>query len=265
MPSQTARQELLNSFILSTMARDVLSPPETLEEAMENFQQTMEFISLIENTRYLRERPPVPKQGNINLAWDFAADSSHHQRFLNMLHISPFVFEKLLSLIEDHEVFQSDSNHGQAPVELQLAVTLYRMGRYGNGASVEDIARVAGCSEGSVNNFTNRCFKAILSLHNQFVRPLTPEEKEVEKVYMDNHLGFKGLWREGWVMYDGTIVVLFRKPGKDGDAYYTRKSNYGLNLQVFLLHLFLLLTELICLPRLEMYLPICALSIILMD
>jgi len=34
-------------------------------------------------------------------------------------------------------------------------------------------------------------------------------------------------------MYDGTIVVLFAKPGIDGDAYFTRKSNYGLNLQVF--------------------------------
>ena len=32
-------------------------------------------------------------------------------------------------------------------------------------------------------------------------------------------------------MYDGTIVVLYRKPGKNGDAYYTRKANYGLNVQ----------------------------------
>ena len=247
MPSQTARKELLNTFMLTTMMQEVLSPPETIEEAMVNFQQTMEFISLIENSRYLRDRPPVPKQGNINLAWDFAANPSHHQRFLNMLRISPVVFEKLLSLIENHEVFQTDSNHGQAPVELQLAVTLYRMGCFGNGASVEDIARVAGCSEGSVQNFTNRCFKAILSLHDQFVRQLTPEEKEVEKVYMDNHLGFKGLWREGWVMYDGTIVVLFRKPGKDGDAYYTRKANYGLNVQVPSTILHFIICKLICL------------------
>jgi hypothetical protein len=49
---------------------------------------------------------------------------------------------------------------------------------------------------------------------------------------MDNYLGFRGSWRDGWVMYDGTIVVLYRKPGKDGDAYFTRKSNYGLNVQV---------------------------------
>ena len=52
---------------------------------------------------------------------------------------------------------------------------------------------------------------------------------------MDEHLGFRGTWREGWLMYDGTIVVLYKKPGLNGDAYYTRKGNYGLNAQVFLL------------------------------
>lgn len=49
---------------------------------------------------------------------------------------------------------------------------------------------------------------------------------------MDAHLGFVGTWRDGWVMYDGTIVVLYSRPGMHGDAYYTRKANYGLNLQV---------------------------------
>jgi hypothetical protein len=149
-----------------------------------------------------------------------------------MLRVSPLVFLTILDLIEDHPVFRNDTNLGQTPVEQQLAVTLFRMGRYGNGASVEDIARAAGCSEGSVENYTNRCFEAILSLHGQFVRKLTQAEKEIEKEWMDDRLGFRGTWRDGWVMYDGTIVVLYRKPGQNGDAYYTRKANYGLNVQV---------------------------------
>ncbi|KAG2746066.1 hypothetical protein P692DRAFT_20876829 [Suillus brevipes Sb2] len=33
-------------------------------------------------------------------------------------------------------------------------------------------------------------------------------------------------------MYDGTIVVLYTKPGLNRDAYFTQKSNYGLNLQI---------------------------------
>lgn len=49
---------------------------------------------------------------------------------------------------------------------------------------------------------------------------------------MEERLGFGRLWREGWVMYDGTIVVLFQCPGLNEDAYYTHEGNYGLNVQV---------------------------------
>lgn len=108
------------------------------------------------------------------------------------------------------------------------------MGHYGNGASLEDIAHHAGISEGGVELFTERCFTAIESLHDAFVCLPTAEEKENEKSWIDNELGFWGTWREGWVMYDRTIVVLYTKPGLNGDAYFTRKSNYGLNLQVSL-------------------------------
>jgi hypothetical protein len=106
------------------------------------------------------------------------------------------------------------------------------MGQFGNAASLGDIAWEAGCSEGTVKLYTDRVFEAVISLHDIFVHPLTPEEKEHEKVWMDQHMGFNGLWHEGWVMYDGTIVVLYSCPGFEGDAYYTCKSSYGLNLQV---------------------------------
>ncbi|KAF8146101.1 hypothetical protein K438DRAFT_1628844, partial [Mycena galopus ATCC 62051] len=52
---------------------------------------------------------------------------------------------------------------------------------YGNGAYIEDIAGVADCSLGSVENFTDRAFTAIEFLHDTFIRPVTPEEKEAEK------------------------------------------------------------------------------------
>ena len=62
---------------------------------------------------------------------------------------------------------------------------------------------------------------------------LTDEEKELEKQWIEQHLGFSGsCWRDGWIMYDGTIIVLYARPGLDGDSYYTRKFNYGLNGQV---------------------------------
>jgi hypothetical protein len=52
---------------------------------------------------------------------------------------------------------------------MQLAVTLFRMGWFGNGASVTDLARTSGISEGSVEKYTERCQKALLALHDNYV------------------------------------------------------------------------------------------------
>ena len=107
-----------------------------------------------------------------------------------MFWVSLGLFQVLLHLIEEHPVFWNNSNIPQKPVEVQLETTLYCMGRYGNGASLEDVARICGSSEGDVKNATCRCFDAIESLHDLFVCPLTAKEKEVEKQWMDQHLGF---------------------------------------------------------------------------
>ena len=92
--------------------------------------------------------------------------------------------------------------------------------------------RLAGTGEGSVTNYTDWCFTTIESLHDLFVCSVTPAGREVEKRWMDENLRFRGKWWDGWLMYDGTIVVLFQRPGLNGDAYYTWKGNYGLNVQV---------------------------------
>jgi hypothetical protein len=55
------------------------------------------------------------------------------------------------------------------------------MSRYENGASTKDIAWAACCSEGSVENYTKRCFKAVLSLYGQFIQKLMQAEKKIEK------------------------------------------------------------------------------------
>ncbi|KAE9402134.1 hypothetical protein BT96DRAFT_956355 [Gymnopus androsaceus JB14] len=56
-------------------------------------------------------------------------------------------------------------------------------------------------------------------------------EKEQEKEWIDQDLGFCALWKEGYIMYNGTTIVLYERPMRDGTSYYTRKSNYGLNSQ----------------------------------
>ena len=177
------------------------------------------------------------KGRELNLAWQYTQNPDDHHCFISMLWVTPLVFSTILQLIENHHIFLNHTNNGQTPVEQQLAVTLYQMGCYGNAASVEDIAQIAGCSEGSVDNYTDQCFTAIESLHDLFVHKLTAAEKEVEKKWMDENLGFKGKWQDGWLMYDGTIVVVFQKPGLNRNTYYTQKGNYRLNVQVSYLNM----------------------------
>jgi hypothetical protein len=232
MTQKSLHDQVTDAFIMSMAIRCLLLPPETAEDHAAQLGFDITTLIAIAQTRYLNGRPPVLKIGNLHLAWAYAQSPSDHHRFVNMLRVTPPVFQFILNLIEENPIFYNDSNNSQAPVEQQLAVTLFRMGRFGNGASLEDIARTAGCSEGSVENFTRRCFDAVEEFQSAFVRKLTPEEKEVEKCWMDEQVGFVGLWREGWVMYDGTIVPLYAKPALNGDAYFTRKSNYGLNVQV---------------------------------
>ena len=106
----------------------------------------------------------------MHLAWDPMQNPTHHDRFINMLRVSPLVFNTVLTLIEEHPIFANNSHNSQTPVEQQLPVNLYRLGQYKNGASVEDIARQAACSEGSVEKYTDQCFEAIQSLRDHLRR-----------------------------------------------------------------------------------------------
>jgi len=42
-------------------------------------------------------------------------------------------------------------------------------------------------------------------------------------------------WRDGWSMVDGTLVLLFCRPGFFRNTWFDWKSNYSLNVQVPLL------------------------------
>jgi hypothetical protein len=213
------------------VTRHIFLPPRSLDQHVHNLQLDISVLLTLIQTRYLNGCPRVLKAGNLHLAWEYAKDPATYNHFVSMLRVTPESFEYLTRLIEDHPVFQSNSPKAQAPVEYQLAVTLFRMGRYGNGAGVRDIARQAGISEGAVEAFTARCFVAILAQHDTFCCKPTQAEIEVEKQWIEDQIGVPE-WRDGWLMYDGTIVVLFKKPGLHSDAYFTRKMNYGLNVQI---------------------------------
>ena len=120
--------------------RDLISPSEDIEDATKQLDTDLQILQGIKRPHYLWGHPQVIKSGQLHLAWNYAQNPEDHQRFINMLQVSPGVFQVLLNLIEEHSIFQNNSNNSQRPVEAQLATTLYHMGRYGNGASLEDVA-----------------------------------------------------------------------------------------------------------------------------
>ncbi|KAH8797794.1 hypothetical protein DL96DRAFT_1448945, partial [Flagelloscypha sp. PMI_526] len=152
------------------------------------------------------------------------------KRFRQNLRVSPPTFDALLEKIRDDPIFASDGPHEQFPVEHQLAVALFRFGHSGNAASVESIAQWAGVSAGFVVKATRRVIVATLKLHDDYIRWPSASEKERAKEWVE--AASCAAWRDGWTLVDGTLVPLSDKPGFHGEAYFDRKSNYSLNVQV---------------------------------
>ena len=150
--------------------------------------------------------------------------------FWHNLQVSASTFDSLLEMIETHPVFFNDACTSQSPVNIQLAVAMFRFGHNGNEASVEAVAQWAGVSAGTVVNCTHRVMIAFLVLHDSAICWPSEDEKEESKKWVEMVSCYE--WWDGYCMVDGTPVVLFQKPGYHGEAYFDRKSNYSLNLQV---------------------------------
>jgi hypothetical protein len=179
--------------------------------------------------RVLEARPPVKKVGQLDLyLTNFRKD--HPDRFQKKLRVSPTVFDRLVELIENHEIFHNNSNVPQLPVPIQLAILLVRLGHYGNASAPEYVAQWAGVSVGTVINSTYRCFVAFLALHDEAVAFPPEEEKELAKDYVAAATCPE--WRNGFLLADGTKFPLFQKPGLHGEAWFDKNKNYSIDCQV---------------------------------
>jgi hypothetical protein len=72
-------------------------------------------------------------------------------------------------LIKDDPIFSNNSLLSQYSVEIQVMVTLNRLGCDGNGASIGALGRIFGISTGTVINFTNRVFRVLYNLRDQII------------------------------------------------------------------------------------------------
>jgi hypothetical protein len=189
---------------------------------------TADLLQVITETRVLNPHL-VAKNSQLDL---ILIDFKFHdpKRFRHNLRVSASTFDRLLEMIETHPIFLNDANNSQGPVSKQLAIAMFRFGHNGNAASVEAVAQWAGVSAGTIVNCTRRVIISFLALHDSAIRWPSEDEKEKSKEWVEMVSCYA--WRDGYCMVDGTPIVLFQKPGYHGEAYFDRKSNYSLNLQV---------------------------------
>eukprot|EP00644_Phytophthora_capsici_P008735 jgi/Phyca11/111331/e_gw1.20.199.1 len=75
-----------------------------------------------------------------------------------------------------HRVFTNNSKHPQAPVWLQMAVALDRLGTNGNGASFGRTTNIWGVGVGTLDLFTVRVVIALIDMSAELVK--WPDEEE---------------------------------------------------------------------------------------
>ncbi|EUC57648.1 DDE family endonuclease [Rhizoctonia solani AG-3 Rhs1AP] len=198
-----------------------------------------EALAALHSSHYLNERISIQKSGEMLTLTLYEYRNSRPEIFRDHLRVNPHTFDALVAAIIGDPVFQNNSNNSQIPVDQQVAVALYRLGHYGNAVSVKDVGLWAGWGAGTVDLVTRRFFVAICrpNFYQASVSWPTAEEQESAMEWVESQTCFE--WHNGWLMVDGTLVILDRRPGHYGNSYYDRKCNYSLNVQI------------ICLPNLR--------------
>jgi hypothetical protein len=195
-------------------------------------QDYLDQMGYLYSVRYLQERRPISKtQENLRLLL-YDHKINRPEIFRSYLRITPACFDDLVAAIQDDEVFHNNSQNGQIPVAEQVAITLYRFGHYGNAASCMKVALHFGVGYGTVQLVTIRVIKACCSecFRAASVQWPSAQAKEVAKEWIEKVSC--PAWRDGWLMVDGTLVPLFRRPAFFGNVWFDRKSNYSMNVQV---------------------------------
>lgn len=180
-------------------------------------------LSSLLDSRYLESRiySSVAKSQEW---WHLIVPRYDDVRFKRVMRMDSQSFQNLITKIETHSIFQSTGNKQQAPVELQLAIFLRRVG---SKDEIFSICSRYGISEGTVYLYCKRVKLAILSLKSELVVWPTGELRKMI------HLGFKNIGGFNNVIgaVDGTHIILGTAPLKQPEIYWNRKKKYSIQCQ----------------------------------
>lgn len=233
MPRISTRQTLLTK--VNNLARSQQQLLLSVDGDEDDYEETLEDLEDILLLRYFiqKRRYLVPRIYNIQRRTpllDWFESLNKPRAFRLCMRMSASSFLALVALIDHHPVFQSTGRKPQAPVRLQLAVFLYRLGMSGAGSSLAHTSLSLGLSEGSVQLYTLCTIEALQQIKQRWIcwpgqTARTAHAHHIAKLsgsIFQNCVGF----------IDGTFINLQFTPEVDHSSYFNRKSTYALNAMV---------------------------------
>jgi len=216
---QVIEEKLIERILLELDEEELTDSNEEQEEDTENF---MLGLLALNEVRYLE--PRVYNIAKSQYWYNNILPSYDDIRFKKIMRKFPENFKVLVNLLGTHPIFISNNIKQQAPVELQLAVFLRRLG------SKEDVFSVCsryGIAEGTVLLYCKRIMKAIISHKAEYVKWPTGQDRKFV------HDGFEAIGGIEDIIgaIDGTHFILQNAPQKEKYLYFTRKKRYALHCQ----------------------------------
>jgi hypothetical protein len=189
------------------------------------------ILKRMKRTRYLfRKRRYRKRRTRFDLEDCLSEDSDNFndEEFLYCFRLSRESFFLLLEEMKTRLAFRDCIKYKkQRPVEYQLLVFLYRVGKEGTSGGSIAVGSFFGIGKGSVNNYVRRCVRALHEIKDEVIYWPDQDEKDDMKSRVCSY-GF----RHCVGIIDGTLVVLDFKPEKYHECYYSRKSCYAINVMV---------------------------------
>ncbi|PKC17266.1 hypothetical protein RhiirA5_369156 [Rhizophagus irregularis] len=176
------KQKELQQLIESKLVENILDEDFTDSDEEEISEIFILSLLALNEARYLE--PRIYNVAKSQYWYNNILPSYNDIRFKKIMRMLPENFKALVNNLIDHPMFQSNNTKQQAPVELQLAVFLRRLG------SKEDVFSVCsryGIAEGTVLLFCKRIMKAIISLKKKYIKWPTEHAREFV------HDGFKSI------------------------------------------------------------------------
>ena len=130
-------------------------------------------------------------------------------------------FDKLVCLLADDPIFESQGKKPQRHVKVQLAAFLLRYGNCGSNTFI--VERNLNISEGSVFDYCRRVVKAVRRLCSQFLGWPGESCKTEISQYIENQSGFPNCIG----CCDGSLIRFTEEPMVNGDQYRCRKKTWA--------------------------------------